>query len=156
LNTSSLTLPFLQQTVTNGSLYTNINAPNGLLFPLKVSISLLLNTLLITSAAADVSSDIEQLKLTIAEALTTKYTNTQIRISDADIILLAKAISYVDDANVTFTDSSTIPVNIANNEINVKPINSIIQTMSKADRISYNPVLWHWDINNIVITYTVE
>jgi len=163
INTESIALKYLQQIMTNGSSYVSsgatavqVNAPNGIKLPLKISIVLLLNRQIITSTNANVSADIDTLKLTIAEQLTAKWTGIQIRISDADLVFISKNIPYVDDANVSFTDSSAVPVPIALNEINVLPEATILASMTKADRIDYVPSLLHWDVNNINVTYTVE
>jgi len=163
LNTSYISLSFLKLMVSNGASYVSsgatalqINAPNGLLFPLKVSLSLILNRATITSTSANIISDIDSLTLTIAQELSNKFTGTRIRVSDADVIFLAKQIPYVDDANVTFTDSSMVPVNISKNEINVLPEVQTLSMMTKLERVDYIPVLWHWDINNISVSYVVS
>jgi len=162
LNTSYIDLKFLNVSIVSGNDYVSanatslqVNAPNGLTFPLKVSMSLVMNRSLISSTSANVPLDIDNLTLSVAQELTNKFTGTQIRISNADIIFLAKQIPYVDDVKVSFTDSSVVPVPISRNEVHVKPEIDILSGMSKLDRIDYVPVLWHWDVNNINVSYTV-
>jgi len=162
LNTSYVDLKFLNISIVSGIDYVSsgavapqINAPTGILLPLKVSLTLVLNRSIIAATSANVPLDIDNLTLQIAQDLTNKYTGVQIRVSDADIIFLAKQIQYVDDANVTFTDSSITPIPIARNEVHVLPERDILAGMPKLDRIDYVPVLWHWDVNNISVTYTV-
>ena len=151
LNTNSISLADIKAIVYNGSSYIS-----NIILPLKVSIYLLLSNQLITSNSANVANDISTLKLTIAQALVNSYSGVKIRVSDADLVLICKAIAYVDDANITFTDSSATPVQIPNNEINVKPDIDILSGMVKAQRLNYVPPLWNWDINNISVTYTIQ
>jgi len=149
LNTFSVPSSDMKTIVYNGSSYTF-----DLLFPLKIKVELLLNNSILVSTGADLNSDLFTLKQTIANELLSKYTGVKIRISDATIIVLCKKLSYVDDANVTFTDSNS--VQIPSNEINVKPDLNILTAMTKPQRVNYTPPMWYWDVNNINITYTTQ
>jgi len=149
LESSSISLTNIRQIVYNGSSYTG-----NVILPLKMDVSLLLNKAILISSGAILNDDVYTLNQDITTLLLATYTGVKIRISDADIVVVCKRISYVDDANVHFTDS--VGMSIPNNEINVKPDLDIITGLTKLDRLSYVPPLWHWDINNISISYTVQ
>jgi len=149
LESSSISLTLIKQIVYNGSSYTT-----SVVLPLKVTIDLLINNALLVTSNAVLNDDIYNLNQSITTLLLSTYTGVKIRISDADLVVVCKQLTYVDDANVNFTDSNN--VQIPNNEINVKPDLDIMTGLTKTDRLVYVPPLWHWDINNVSITYTVQ
>lgn len=145
--------------------------------PLKIKVECYINQQTVIDNEVNVSSERENLIISLAERLQSTYTGVNLRYYNSQIIdFIHTDRSYIKKVVVTVTDSSTVPniildgietndVGTALTNIMEKPLfispdpvptdaeKRIIIGGRKKLIVKFTPVFWHWDINHIDLKF---
>jgi hypothetical protein len=128
---------------------------HNIALPLKISFDLLGNSDYVTDNSILMSTAIRTFKITVATELKDNYTGTQIKFYKTKMHDFAyDNLAWLKDVTITITDSDDTV--IANGNIETIAQEDLLQYLTKLETATYSPMLWHWDINNIDVTYTLE
>jgi hypothetical protein len=125
--------------------------------PLKLKVSIIIDSVYIQHNAINISTEIENIKLMLAQYLQQMKTGTNVKFYNSQVIeIIHLNRPYIKSVNVFVTDSSISPVEL-NNGIEIKSDdNAILSSFkNKIDIVKYVPVLIYWDVNNILLTTTM-
>ncbi len=123
----------------------------SLYLPLRVSISLILETQYIINNTTDINSSINNLKLAIASYLSNRI-DTTIKFYGSQLIdFIHSNNPWIKSVTLTLIDNRDFEIPLSNIETIDQKL--FISKNSKIEILEYCPFLWWFDINNINIQY---
>jgi hypothetical protein len=123
----------------------------SLKFPLKLKIDIIADKLVVVSNGINMNSEIDKIKVSIAEYLLKDKTKIYQRFYSSEIIDMLQSKPFVKYVSCTITDKSDSVIPGSN--IEIYPYYDIEKKLDKYQLLDFSPHLFWWDVNNLIVNY---
>ena len=121
-------------------------------FPLVVNIALILNKTYVISNKLDIQLELNNLSLIISTYLDS-LNSASFKFYKTVLIDMCQSLPWIKHVAITLKDSSTIPIDIPNYNIETLPQKDFMATLTRDELLNFTPTLFWIDINQLKITY---